>query len=29
MAYLLKHTPREQMIKTLNEALDCLNDDEA
>jgi len=24
IAYLLKHTPREQMVKTLNEALDSI-----
>ena len=26
IAYLLKHTPREQMVKTLNEALDSIDD---
>ena len=26
IAYLLKHTPREQMVKTLNEALDSLDE---
>jgi DNA-binding NarL/FixJ family response regulator len=25
IAYLLKHTPREQMVKTLNEALDSID----
>ncbi len=25
IAYLLKHTPREQMVKTLNEALDTID----